>query len=269
MNRFYSQEPDASDRGHCFDRLFYKGHVSAATFLAGTGRRWTDGRAYALSDHYAVYGLLDLHACHGPGGKKAVREDRRVDLSKLRDARALHEKEVVTLEERVSRDADWESQQRASLEEREAHLRAWRKAVKDRRERKLRLRDAAQGSDSLFAADLEDAFGRVPRVKPAPLCETVVPAYADLLSMGGDVAWAEVEGGRPQPKAYQSGVVAVNFAVQCLHRLLPVSLWLQRHAELCGDSQKKSPECIVCALRRCRQDFGKDLSQTLLLPRFS
>ena len=239
------------------------------SFLAGTGRRWSNGRAYALSDHFAVYGLLDVHSCHSSSGTTSVREQRRVDLGKQRDALALAEKEVVALEERILRDADWDAQQQSSMKEREAHLRAWRKSVKERRARKLRLRDAVQGSESLFAASLDDDFGKLAGTQPLPHAASTVPAYDGLLCLGGDVAWAEVCGGRPPAKGYRSGVTAIDFAVQCLHRLLPFALWLGRHAELCGDVQTESPECIVCALQRCKQDFGKNLSQTLLLPRFS
>ena len=69
----------------------------------------------ALSDHFAVYGLLDLHVAHGSAGVRAVREQRRIDLGKQRDARAIAEREFVTAEERILRDADWENQQAASL----------------------------------------------------------------------------------------------------------------------------------------------------------
>ena len=269
VNRFYPREPGFREDGFSFDRLFFKGSVHAASFLAGTGRRWNDGRAYALSDHYAVYGLVDVHSCHSPKGTNAVRQQRRVDLGKQRDTLALAEKEVVTIEERILRDADWEAQQLESLKEREAHLSAWRKAVKERRERKFRLREAVQGSESLFAESLSDVFDKLAGVQPLPHAGNNVSAYDGLLCLGGDAGWAEVRGGRPPAKMYRSGVTAIDFAVQCLHRLLPVALWLDRHVKLCGEAQKESSECIACALYRCKQDFGKNLSQTLLLPRFS
>ena len=168
VNRFYPQEPGFRVDGFSFDRLFFKGSVHAASFLAGTGRRWADGRAYALSDHYAVYGLVDVHSCHSPKGTNAVRQQRRVDLGKQRDTLALAEKEVVTLEERILRDADWEAQQRESLKEREAHLRAWRKAVKERRERKFRLREAGQRES--FCGELERCLRQVGGRAAASAC---------------------------------------------------------------------------------------------------
>ena len=170
VNRFYAQEPGFRTEGHSFDRLFYKGSVNAVSFLAGTGRRWSNGRAYALSDHFAVYGLLDVHSSHSSSGTTSVREQRRVDLGKQRDALALAEKEVVALEERILRDADWEAQQRSSLEDREAHLRAWRKAVKERRARKLRLRDAVQGSESFLYGELGRRLRQVSGHAAAPAC---------------------------------------------------------------------------------------------------
>ena len=71
-----------------------------------------------------------------------MREQRRVDLGKQRDARAAAERDFVTLRERCARDADWDEQQRVSLEERQAYLEAYRKDVKERRERKLELQAA-------------------------------------------------------------------------------------------------------------------------------
>ena len=186
------------------------------------------------------YSDQDVHSCHSPKGTKAVRQQRRIDLGKQRDTLALAEKEVATLEERILRDADWEAQQRESLKEREAHLRAWRKAVKERRERKLRLREAVQGSESLFAESLSDVFDKLAGVQPLPHAGNNVSAYDGLLCLGGDAVWAEVRGGRPPAKMYRSGVTAIDFAVQCLHRLLPVALWLDRHVELCGEAQKLS-----------------------------
>ena len=68
--------------------------------------------------------------------------------------------------------------------------------------------------------------------------------------------------------AYRSGSAAIDFAVQSLLRLLPVARWLDAHADLCAKAGDSSA-CIVCALRSCRDDFGKQLGQTLQRPRFS
>ena len=68
--------------------------------------------------------------------------------------------------------------------------------------------------------------------------------------------------------AYRSGSAAIDFAVQSLLRLLPVALWVDAHADLCAKAGDTSA-CIVCALRSCRDDLGKQLGQTLQLPRFS
>ena len=56
--------------------------------MAGTARRLAEARGYSLSDHFAVYGLLDVHSCHSRAGVVAVREKRRVDLGILRDIAA-------------------------------------------------------------------------------------------------------------------------------------------------------------------------------------
>ena len=194
VNRFYPREPDSVVEPLSFDRVLFKGHVNVASFLAGTERRWANGRAYALSDHFAVYGLVDAHACHGSSGSRAVRDQRRVDLGKQRDARAAAEKEFVTLRERSSRDTDWDEQQRVSLEERQAYLDAYRKAVKERRERKLELRAAAQGDGTLFSPISNNDFVGLGVVQPKAHAEYVLPSYAEILVMGRDAAWSAVEG---------------------------------------------------------------------------
>ena len=90
--------------------------------------------------------------------------------------------------------------------------------------------------------------------------ECFIAAYADMLGAGGASAWTVVPGGYPRPLGYDSGFANVNCAVQLLHRLLPVALWLEKHAALCGDEAR----CIVCALRRCRDGMGQRHSGVLV-----
>ena len=267
-NRFYRQDSDARVEALSFDRVLFKGQVNAASFLAGTERRWTNGRAYALSDHFAVYGLLDAHVCHASSDRRAVREQRRVDLCKQRDARAAAEKEYVTLRERFRRDADWDEQQRVSLEERQAHLDAWRKAVKERRERKLELRAAAHGEGTLFAPSLNDVYTKLGVAQPKAHAAYVLPSDTENMMTDRDAGWAGVEGGRPAPALHRSGSAAIDFVVQSFLRLLPVAAWLNRHAKVC-DVAGENTTCVVCALRSSRKDLGKRLAQTLLRGRFS
>jgi hypothetical protein len=78
--------------------------------------------------------------------------------------------------------------------------------------------------------------------------------YDGLLGAGGPAAWGAVPGGCPRPRGYDGGYANVSCAMQILHRLLPVALWLERHAVVCGETEK----CIVCALRKSRglDQFG-------------
>ena len=58
-------------------------------FVVGHGRVFREGRRFALSDHYALLGLMDLHQGHqwGSRGDPVVRAaERRVALGVMRNA---------------------------------------------------------------------------------------------------------------------------------------------------------------------------------------
>ena len=89
--------------GHRFDRIWLRGAVWAKTgFLTGTARRFAGGRPYCLSDHFAVYGLLDVHECHGEDGIRAVRDKRRIDLGQLRDLECDRVRDYVRAQEQLA-----------------------------------------------------------------------------------------------------------------------------------------------------------------------
>ena len=235
--------------GHRFDRIWFRGAVWAQGFMAGTARRFAEGRRYCLSDHFAVYGLLDVHSCHSRAGVAAVREKRRVDLGTLRDMECGRLREYVRGQEQLSIDADRQAQLCASEEQLQDMLRLKRQAVKQHRERDMEMRSIVNGDASLFNASLSGFTASEAGAGPN---EYSIAEYGGLLGAGGAAAWSTVPGGFPRPRAYDSGFGNVNCAVQLLHRLLPVVLWLEQHARLCSVDVK----CIVCALRRCREGMG-------------
>ena len=78
--------------------------------MADAAHRSAEGRGYFLSDHFAVYGLLDVHSCHSRAGGAAVREKRRVDMGTLRDMECGTLKEYVRGQEQRSIHADRQAQ---------------------------------------------------------------------------------------------------------------------------------------------------------------
>jgi hypothetical protein len=198
-----------------------------------------------------------------------VREQRRVDLGKQRDAHAIAEKDYVTCHEQILKDADWDDQLRDSLEERESRLRAWRVAVRERRQRKLSLRDAVYGDGTLFVSSLDIVFANLSMKRPSSHADPALPAYDELRGLSAMSTWQDVHGGRPSPQSYRSTVPVIDYVVQSFHRSLPIALWMERHSALCSESYQGHSSCILCALRHCKIDFGKMLGQTMLLPKFA
>ena len=240
----------SSAQGYCFDRILFKGALCVQAYLTGTSRRFAQGRPYCLSDHYGVYGLMDVHACHGVRGQLPVREARRVDLGKLRDIEKERLKGNVRLQEKAAIEADYAAQQRVNEAQIQEALRERRRAVKLRHERRSKLCDALNGEGSLFAGSASVSFRAQAAVPLAPAEHGIAP-YDGLLGAGRVAAWQEGCKGWPPLRGYSSVVRAVECAVQLFHRLLPVAVWLEEHAArgLCEGA------CRTCALQQCRQDM--------------
>ena len=92
-------------------------------------------------------------------------------------------------------------------------MREWRAAVKKRRDRKLELRAAAQGDETLFAPSVADAFAKLVTVELMVHADVVLPSLDNLLPSGRKVLWSGVEGGRLAPVGYHSGSAAIDFVV--------------------------------------------------------
>ena len=202
----------ASAPGHRFDRFWFKGALWVQAYLTGTCRRFSEGRPYCLSDHYAVYGLMDVHACHGVRGVRVVREQRRMDLGKLRDAGNSRLKEFVRRQEQASKEADWAAQQRVSEERLQEAVREKRKAVKDRRERRAKLREQINGEGTLFATSVDGLFRSRCAVPMAP-ADHAIDLYVGLVGAGFGTTWQAGCHGWPQLGGYSSVVRAVECTV--------------------------------------------------------
>ena len=103
-----------------------------------------------VTDHFAVYGLLDVHNCHSRAGVIAVREQRRVDLGTLRDMECGRLKEYVRGQEQRSIDADRQAQLSASEAQLQDMLWSKRQTVKRHREQDLEMRSIVNGDASSF-----------------------------------------------------------------------------------------------------------------------
>ena len=159
------------------------------------------------------------------------------------------------MQEQASKEADWAKQQQASEARAQELLRERRKAVKERRDRRMQLREQVVGTASLFARDSNgvDRF-RTHALMPLAPADHRIDAYVGLLGAGSHAAWKFGCEGWPPLRSYRSLVGVVESTVQLLHRILPVALWLRGHRQQC---QACSGECAVCALALCRDEMSR------------
>jgi hypothetical protein len=249
---------------HSFDRLWFKGEVWAQASLVGACRLFTNGHPYYLSDHFAICGLLDVHASHASRGARDERERRRVDLGRVRDAVALEERGAVRQLEQVSIDRDKADQMRVAEENLATALKVEEKAVRARNRRRYALRTAAYGSDTLFCKefDVQLAWQHGPSATLTAHASVVVDCYEGLHGVGGVHAWGLAAGRAPRI----GGLVvpargSMGAWLQVLLRLPACAVWLAAHARLCrvpGDAAGADgrSSCAACALWALRERLG-------------
>ena len=236
---------------YCFDRILLGGGVFAAAYLVGHARCFGDEDAFALSDHYGLMGLLDVHEAHAGarGGRVAVR--RREALGLARDQAASRER--VVARELQAAALEQARQQRSRAEEGEVAERlnlARRREAAERRERY----EATFGRESFFAcADWVERVAEVP-VSPGASQEVRLAGYEGLARASVQAGW-ERRGRYP----FLSGFLNVRntcFAasvMQVLLRVPAVIVWLDAHAQLCSRGRD---ECLTCALRETQGQLG-------------
>ena len=157
---------------------------------------FTNGLPYHLSDHFAIYGIVDLHASHDSRAKRTECEGRRADLGKLRDALALEERAAVTQLEQVALDRDKAEQMRMAEEQLADALRREQRTLRARNRRRQALRQAVYGADALFADDIALALGQRLLAEPVPHATVAIGSYEGLHGVGGSQAWRVVAAGR-------------------------------------------------------------------------
>ena len=103
-----------------------------------------------MSDHYGVFGLLDVHESHNAADAHAQEaRRRRMAVSRLRDVACAKEQSIVQELERESMQGDKEKQM-AREEGRLIDAReALAKAAKQRYQARLALREAVFGQGAL------------------------------------------------------------------------------------------------------------------------
>lgn len=264
-NKFDERLSGGGVEGQCFDRLWFKGAVWAQAFLVGKCRMFAGGSPFYLSDHFAVFGLVDLHESHASFRARAEREERRVGLGKLREAAVLLERDAVKHLEQSALDRDKAEQMRVAEERLADALRIERTALRAHTKRRYALQRAAYGEETLFAEsfDLALAFRGLKPPEPVAPARVCIDVYADLLGVGGARAWECVAGRSPCVGGLLvPGSGSTASWLQVLLRLPAVALWLQAHVGLCKagaavvEGAAAGHVCVACAVWAMRKRFG-------------
>jgi len=220
--------------GFAFDRVFFTGALCVETFLLGQGRVYSEGVCFSLSDHFAVMGLVDLHASHGAAAHGSeVRRERRGALTAVRDQVCFQEQCVVSEMSREGRQEAAAQWARTDAKAQAAAVRVQRAQIKERKAGRDALLADAFGPQSAFHGDgsLKDlpstASEACPPVGPTPCLPPLAP-------------WpAETQG-------------AAHVLAQVFLRLGVVASWLQQHTRTC---KLQRLQCMCCALASMGHTF--------------
>ena len=173
--------------GHAFDRILFAGGVFVQAYMVGVGRLFSDGVPFCLSDHYGLVGLMDVHEGHAGGGSaRGEAGARRMKVSRLRDLACAAEQSYVEEHERDQIRRDKEDQMaRAEARILEAQQ-DMRRAVRQRKDARLALRQKVFGDQALFGPEVEARFVAGP---PAPVMPSAVVVEASASTSAAAVTF--------------------------------------------------------------------------------
>ena len=245
VNRFHENVRSSIGPGMCFDRVLFRGHVVADVFLVGTSRVYSEGQGFFLSDHFALCGLLDLHASHGStplfGTANDTSRARRACLARLRDRAALSENVTSKERERIDRTNSVLQQELAAQHARGLVLQQSQARVKARNKGRRELWQQAFGAGSLFETSgfAAESLQSVQDVG--------ILALEGLPSSGWKDTWCRViSSGYPRLAGFRctGNVSYATTLCQVLLRLPAVAVYLEFHHRCCTSRRR----CVLCSL---------------------
>ena len=127
--------------------------MCAAGYLLGQARCYAEEAVFALSDHYGLMALVDVHEAHGgaEGGGRGLARRRREALGMARDQAVLRERVVM---KELQAAAMEEARRQRAREEEEEGLQRRRAELKRLAQERRACYEAAFGSNSFFGGAL-------------------------------------------------------------------------------------------------------------------
>jgi hypothetical protein len=257
-NRFYPNLSNFKGDGKVYDQIWSSGPLWVEGHLVGACKEYRAGQRFFLSDHFALLGLLDVHAMYGGvgGGVSTVADTRREFLGALRTSSATQERlntqaRETEGERSLALEADRELQK-----ERGQKMQAGAKARRETEEQRRKLLEEVFGDCSLLAVKVGVSF-------PAEACSFELEAFRGLPAGRAAEIWRQhVPGGHHSLTELRVPVLSsyVPSAVQLLLRLPAVSMWLAKHVEHCDINTHEvecAKNCVACALWSSRNNFNE------------
>ena len=234
------------------DRCLYRGGVCVQVFVVGHARVFKEGRRFALSDHYALLGLLDLHQGHNWGSRgdaSSRAAGRRVALGVMRNAEHAKEQQAVrSMNDEARERALFE---RAVVDEESAGVRLerMRREVKVLNDRRRELWQGVFGEGGLFSQAVESKLGHRQEVTAAPQVTLSREVERGAGERGGGA------GGEPRIGVLLGMAPVIDSLVQVLVRLPSFMAALRWHGVRCGLG---SAECAACSMLQAARVLGDE-----------
>jgi len=253
-NRFDHRLPKGGI-GQRYDRVLFGERVWAESHLVGNGPVCSDGSEFHLSDHCGVLAYVDVCEAYASKAKQDLVAAglRRAQLVSLRDVSHQRELEEMKARRQQGREQQALARSRAAERDREAFQQAQRRGARLRRERRVRLRESAFGSGSLFGGG----------VSAVPCEGAIVPCSPQEIVIRdmSDVPRGSWESVRQVPLAGIRNIgetCYLNCVAQVLIRTPAMLEWVKRHVE--NGCPREHGDCVICGLK---QTYDQMLSGTV------
>ena len=261
----YDGRDVAGTVGYRFDRVLFSGALWSHGVRVGDEWMFEGAEKFRLSDHYAVYAVVDFHEAYAAKTEAMamLAEARRGMVAGRRDDFAVGERLVVAQNEAAGQAERVLQAQRLSDEEVKKQLRARRREEESRRKALKGLREALYGPAGCFG----DGAGEVHGVMPEALVraqDVAVPGLGDVSGAEASVAWSRLVLGRyPRSEGLCTPDKMRSYAVslvQVLLRVPALAVWLTVHARSCSAAgtraDGRAASCVTCSLWRTREHLG-------------
>jgi len=242
-NAFY-KDSQYSGPGLRKDRVLFGKRAWAEAHLVGQGKMFFDGCEFCLSDHFGVMAYVDVGDVYASRAKQdcVTARVRRGQLVSMREQAQQKELLEVKASCQAGREGQALARLRALQRGRAEYQRAQDRGARQRLGRRVAMRRAAFGTDSLFA--VVETVPALSTVTPCAPTDVFVPSLDEV----GAGSWLTTKDLPLRGMRNVGNTCYVNSMAQVLMRVPAMVEWATQHvAENCPQEESS---CVLCALFR-------------------